>query len=284
MSVLFALVACLAWGYSTYEAGRGSRAWGALRLTTWSQAAGLALMVPWLAVAGLELSRDGVLYGLLGGIGTGLALLLLYDACVRMSAGLASAVSAVTAAVVPLAHVWLTGSPVSTVAVLSMTTCVGGVAIIALTRDGDQRPPALPLRGASRLALGEAAASGAAMGFYYLAIAMVDDPTLAVVEARAISAIVLLVPLLALRTAPARGRAPMGSVLAVGLAGAAGSIAYAYAADGATLIAVVAILSVAPAVTAWLGRLLSEERLGTAQAVGLLVCVAGAALAAVSTA
>lgn len=283
MSIVLALVACVAWGYSTHEAGRGSRAWGALRLTTWSQFAGLALMLPWVAVAGVSVSGGAVLYGLLGGIGTSLSLLLLYDACVRMSAGLASAVSAVVAAVVPLGHVWLTGSPVSMLALASMVPCVGGVVIIALARQ-PEAAVTRPALGRGTFALWEAAASGAAMGLYYLAIALVDDPTLAVVEARALSAVLLLVPLLALPTAPSRVRAPIRSVLAVGGAGALGSIAYGYAADGSTLIAVVAILSVAPAVTAWLARWLTAERLGRAQILGLLVCVAGAALAAVSTA
>lgn len=285
MTAVLALVACGAWGYSTHVAARGARAWGSLRLTAWSQCAGLALMVPWLAVARPSAIPDDAIYGVLAGLGSGTSLALLYDACSRMSPGLAAAVSGVVAAVVPLIQTVAVGTPPSVFTAASMLPCIAGVTIVAAGRRSAPPPPA-GTRAPATIALYEAGLSGAAMGVYYIALARVHEPAFAVTEARIVATVLLLTVLL-MWNPPARvsrpGRGPLSSVVLVGVSGAVGTIAYGYAADVSTLVSVVAIVSVAPAVTAWLGRWRADERLATVQVCGLLACVAGAALAAIST-
>jgi drug/metabolite transporter (DMT)-like permease len=285
MTAVLALVACGAWGYSTHAAARGARAWGTLRLTAWSQLAGLALMVPWLIVSRPSAVPDDALYGVLAGLGSGTSLALLYDACSRMSPGLAAAVSGVIAAVVPLIHTIAIGAPPSVFTAASLIPCIAGVTIVAVGRQ-PEAPAPKGTRAPGTIALYEAGLSGAAMGVYYIALARVGEPAFAVTEAR-IVATVLLLGVLLMWNPPARVsrpcRAPLATVALVGVFGAAGTIAYGYAADVSTLVSVVAIVSIAPAVTAWLGRWRADERLATVQVCGLLACVAGAALAAIST-
>jgi uncharacterized membrane protein len=285
MTAALAFVACGAWGYSTHVAARGSRSWGALRLTAWSQFAGLALMVPWLIVARPSAIPDDALYGVLAGLGSGTSLALLYDACSRMSAGLAAAVSGVIAAVVPLLHTVVVGTAPSLFTALSMLPCIAGVTIVAAGRRREAPPPK-GTRAPTTIALYEAGLSGAAMGVYYISLARVNEPAFAITEARTVATVLLLSVLLMWHPASRVSRpgpAPWSTVALVGISGAAGTIAYGYAADVSTLVSVVAIVSVAPAVTAWLGRWRSDERLAAVQVFGLLACVAGAALAAIST-
>jgi drug/metabolite transporter (DMT)-like permease len=284
VTAVLALVACGAWGYSTFVAARGSRTWGTLRLTAWSQAAGLALMIPWLVAEHPATISHDAIYGVLAGLGSGTSLALLYDACSRMSPGLAASVSGVVAAFVPLAHTVIVGEPPSALTALSVLPCIAGVTIVAIgQRRGGAAVRAATHRSSGRIALAESVASGAAMGVYYVSLAEVHEPALAVTEARSVATIMLLGVLLTAGRASRAGRAPVATVVIVGLSGAAGTIAYGYAADVTTIVSVVAIVSLAPAVTALLGRFRADERLELLQVVGLLACVCGAALAAVST-
>lgn len=284
MTAVLALVACGAWGYSTFVAARGSRTWGTLRLTAWSQAAGLALMVPWLVAEHPSTISHDAIYGVLAGMGSGTSLALLYDACSRMSPGLAAAVSGVVAATVPLLHTVIVGQPPSALTALSVLPCVLGVTIVAIgQRRGGEQAVSAVRRSAGRVALAESVGSGAAMGVYYVSLAEVHSPALAITEARSVATLMLLGVLLTAGRASRAGRAPVATVVIVGLSGAAGTIAYGYAADVTTIVSVVAIVSLAPAVTALLGRFRADERLEFLQVVGLLACVCGAALAAVST-
>jgi drug/metabolite transporter (DMT)-like permease len=285
MTAVLALVACGAWGYSTHAAAGGAQAWGTLRLTAWSQFFGLGLMVPWLILSRPAAIPDDALYGVLAGLGSGTSLALLYDAVSRMSPGLAASVSGTIAAVVPLLHTVAVGTPPSLFTAASLLPCVAGVTFVAIGRRS-AAPPAAGTRATGTLALYEAALSGAAMGVYYITLSRVHEPAFAITEAR-IVATVLLLGVLAIWSRPGGvswpARAPLSAVVLVGVTGATGTIAYGYAADMSTLVSVVAIVSVAPAVTAWLGRWRTAERLGTVQVCGLLACVAGAALAAIST-
>lgn len=281
MGAVLAFGACLSWGWGTHVAARWTAEWGTLRVTGWSQLAGLAPMLPWLLLTSHALSPADVSRGVIAGVGAGTSLALLYHACMRMSPGLAAAVAGVTGAVIPLIYTVAASVPLSPLAVAALIPCVAGVGIVVRAHDHER--PVAGGRLAGKVAPYEAALSGAAMGVYYVALSQADDPAVTVGAARAAGAALLLTVVLAMASRhPRPTAATLAGVTLTGVLGAVGGIAYAYAASLADLVSVVAIVSVAPVVTAMIGRWQTDERLDAMQRAGLVVCVAGAALAGVS--
>jgi drug/metabolite transporter (DMT)-like permease len=261
----------------------------ALRLTAASQLAGLAVMAPWLVLSGPELTLQDALYGTLAGVSSGASLALLYDACCRMSPALASAISAVVAALLAPVHAAITGNVPPVLAVVSMFSCVLGVGLVAAAqprREG--RRTTAPVL--------EAVLSGVFMSIYYISLALVSSAAFAVTEARVVATVMLALLLFVVAysraqrldaetMAVSRRATPRALIFSVGLSGAIGTIAYGYAATttASTLISIVAIVSMSPVVTAVLGYWWRREQFSALQIGGLSVCVIGATLAAVST-
>lgn len=273
-----AVFATAAWGWSTHEAGPAAARVGALRLTVWSQFAGLGLLVPALLLAHETMSVADTWRGVAAGVGSGLSLLALYHACARMSPGLASATAGATTALLSLFVVVLSAQAVSLLVVLGLGPCVLGVALISATSDEDAPGRVRPW------AMVEAVASGAFMAVYYFSLAGSGAPVYAVLVAR-LAALVLLAALTTRNTTlPAhRTERSVGSYVSVGVSGAAGTLAYGVAATQADILMLVAIASCAPAVTAALSHLRFGEVLSRLQIIGLGACVVGAAAASASS-
>jgi uncharacterized membrane protein len=278
--VILAIGACFFWGYSTHRAAGGTPGLAAaLQLTAWSQGAGLALLIPWILSSGATLSHRDAAYGLLSGAAVGLSLVLLYDACCRMSPGLASAVSAAVAAIFVLVHTIATGVSPSALAVVSLFASVLGVGLIstAMPRSGNSRTIA---------PLAEAALSGAVMAVYYIALALVSNVAYVVTVGRSVSTFMLTL-LVVMSTRPVASwrmkTPPLRLILSVGFSGVIGTLAYGYAATTTSmLVSIVAIASLAPVVTALLGYWRRGERFTVMQMGGLAACILAATLATVS--
>lgn len=296
----WALLACIAWGFSSYSAGNGTQGLAALRLTARSQLVGLLVMLPWLLLSQANpLPRD-VVIGVVAGASSGVSLALLYDACCRMQPALASAISAVVAALVAPLHALATGTTPTLLAAAGLVPCVLGVTLVAAAqpRVGQRRAVA---------PVAEAVLSGAAMSVYYVALSGVSSAAFAVTGSRVVATLMLggfvavvvrsrapdpepepapgpaldLVEVTSLR----QRRVPTRLVLTVGISGALGTVAYGHAATAtaAALISIIAIVSMSPVVTALLGYWNRGEQLARLQSGGLALCVVGACLAAVAT-
>jgi drug/metabolite transporter (DMT)-like permease len=249
-----------------------------LRLTVWSQLAGLGLLVPALLVVHETMTMADTWRGIAAGFGSGLSLLALYHSCARMSPGLASATAGAVTALLALVVVVISAQTVSLLVVLGLGPCVAGVALISASNGEDAPGRVRPW------AMVEAVASGAFMAVYYFALAGSGAPVYAVLMAR-IAALSLLMTLTPRMTARPAGpaRSSTASYVSVGISGAAGTLAYGVAATQADILMLVAIASCAPAVTAALSHLRFGEVLSRLQIVGLSACVVGAAAASASS-
>lgn len=291
-SSAWALLACVAWGYSSHSAGNGRQGLAALRLTASSQLAGLLIMCPWLVVSGARPFPRDVVIAIVAGVSSGASLALLYDACCRMQPALASAISAVVAALVAPLHAVVTGTTLTLLAFAGLAPCVLGVALVAAAQPRQA--------GRRKIApVAESVLSGAAMSIYYVTLAGVSSPALAVTGSRVVATLMLaLLVVLVVRShaasvpvrpsadaVPAQPGSQTRLVLTVGLSGALGTMAYGHAATAtaAALISIIAIVSMSPVVTALLGYRHRGDRLTSLQAAGLSLCVLGACLAAMST-
>jgi len=285
MGPALAVLASLAWGWSTHEAARGAGRLGSLRLTAWSQASGLLILIPCFVLSGEQLEWRGVLAGAAAGVGSGWSLALLYDACTRMAAGPASGVSGAGAGVFTLLVVTLSGAGWSPVAAISMVPCVVGILLVSLPEGRADPLASIDWRPFPTI---EAFASGFLMTIYYVALGNTDTPLESILVARLVASAFLFAALRRTMTRAGTRIQPGVSwiwpVLSVGISGSFGTIAYSLAATRMSTVASVAIAATAPAVTGGLGFLRYGDRLRPAQIAGLGACIVGAGLASLSAA
>jgi drug/metabolite transporter (DMT)-like permease len=140
VSVLLALAAAAAWGTTDFLGGVAARHATARAVATVSQMSGLVtaiLVLPWLWG---DTSSGDVLWGLIGGAGGGLAVMVLYRGFQRGRISLTSPIAAVGTALFPTAVSILSGDPVT--GIQAAGGALGIVAIWVLAGGGrDDRGP-----------------------------------------------------------------------------------------------------------------------------------------------
>jgi drug/metabolite transporter (DMT)-like permease len=227
-------------------------------------------------------------------------LLLLYSSTRFLYVGVASAVSAVVACVIPVAYAALT-QPMSAQEAVGVAVCVialmsvarwrgdsqvamaagvqagavpAGAPAVAATPDGGRRRQEL-------LGVGAALASGVGMGLYYIALAgaSAGEQVGEALESRLVSVLVLcVIALSAQRSSLVPRRRTLVSALGTGAFGVVGSLAYATAVRTGSLGVVVPIVSLSPAVTIVAAWLVLSERVSNRQLAGLVLAMVGVAI------
>jgi drug/metabolite transporter (DMT)-like permease len=211
--------------------------------------------------------------------------------------GVASAISAVVACVIPVAWAALS-QPMSAREAIGVAVCVLALVSVASWR-GDSKVPALvaeplpPPAGegpgamaaahSSRLrheilGIGAALASGVGMGLYYIALAdaSAGQQIGEALESRFVSVLVLCVIALSAQRSSLRPRRPtLAAALGTGAFGVVGSLAYATAVRTGSLAVVVPIVSLSPAVTIVAAWLVLSERVSNRQLAGLVLAMIG---------
>jgi drug/metabolite transporter (DMT)-like permease len=226
-------------------------------------------------------------------------LLLLYSSTRFLYVGVASAVSAVVACVIPVAYAALT-QPMSVQEAVGVAVCVLALMSVARWRGDSQvamaagvqagavpagaGAPAVPDGGRRRqelLGVGAALASGVGMGLYYIALAgaSAGEQVGEALESRLVSVLVLcVIALSAQRSSLVPRRRTLASALGTGAFGVVGSLAYATAVRTGSLGVVVPIVSLSPAVTIVAAWLVLSERVSNRQLAGLVLAMVGVAI------
>jgi uncharacterized membrane protein len=226
-------------------------------------------------------------------------LLLLYSSTRFLYVGVASAVSAVVACVIPVAYAALT-QPMSAQEAVGVAVCVIALMSVARWRGDSQVAmaaavqagavpagagvPAVPDGGRRRqelLGVGAALASGVGMGLYYIALAgaSAGEQVGEALESRLVSVLVLcVIALSAQRSSLVPERRTLASALGTGAFGVVGSLAYATAVRTGSLGVVVPIVSLSPAVTIVAAWLVLSERVSNRQLAGLVLAMVGVAI------
>ena len=285
MAVALALVSALAYGLADFLGGLVSRS-----VSTWSVAvvaqlsATLSTLAAALFVAGSPTPADllwAVLAGAGGGVGTG----FLYRGLAAGRMGVVAPVSAVGAALVPVAAGAVGGERLPLLVWTGVVLALPGIWLVSSSPDapgtGVRQAGARPRAGLAEGVL-DGGLAGLGFGTLFAALGQVPDGAglLPLALSQAVSMPTLVVLALVLRSpwVPRAARSWRG--LLVGPLAATGTLTFMLSAQHGYLTVAGVLASLYPAATVLLAMLVLHERIHRAQGVGLGLCAVAIGLVA----
>lgn len=283
MAVLLGLLVAAAYGSADFFGGLSSKRASVSAVVVLSQAMGFPFLAVLVAVAGGEPTGRVLLLGALAGAVGGVGLTCLYRGLSIGRMSVVAPITAVGAAVVPVAWGLLQGERPGPLALVGVVLAIVAVGLISRTGDeavdGSHAPEPTDARPYLLLAV----IAGIAFGAVFVLLAETGDDAgfWPLVAGRLTSITLLTMGGLAARQsfAPGGGRALL-PICAAGILDMTANALYLLAARRG-LIALVAVLSsLYPASTVLLARLVLKERLLRLQVAGLGLAATGVTLIA----
>jgi drug/metabolite transporter (DMT)-like permease len=274
MGIVLGLAAALLYGSSDFAGGVAARRFGSLRVTVIGAA--VATVLAWavlFASNGPGPSVHAVAWGLASGLAGGAGTLVLYRGLARGQMSVVGPVSAVGAAVVPVAAGVALGERPGPLVVAGVMVALPAIVLVAASGPASGWASG-SVRGLLGGGLPEGVAAGLAFGILFIGLAQAgrDDGLWPVASEQSGALLVTLAAVV--RTRPAL-RVPVRAAVLPVLAGASGmaaTVAYFYATHFSLLAIAAVLVSLYPGVTVLLARVLLHERLRPAQRVGLSLC------------
>jgi uncharacterized membrane protein len=277
MGVLLALAAALLYGGSDFGGGLASRRFGPVRVTVIGSA--VAAVLAWAALlvsGGPGPDVRAIAWGLASGLAGGAGTLVLYRGLARGQMSVVGPVSAVGAAVVPVAAGLALGEHPSVLAVAGVLVSLPAIVLVAAS--GSMRGKLAPK------GLLDGLAAGLAFGVLFIGLAQAGrNAGLWPVASEQTGA---LLPVLAVAV---KSRAPLriplraaGLPVLAGVSGTAATLAYFYATHVSMLAIAAVLVSLYPGFTVLLARVILHERFSPAQRAGLGLCALAVAAIALN--
>ena len=269
--IAVALTAAIVYGAGDFFGGLASRRTSTAAVVVWSQAAGflvLAIAVPLLP--GRPQPADFAWGALAGIVGAG-AIGLLYRGLAIGAMGVVSPVTAVLAALLPVAY------GVARHVRPSDTSSIGiGISIAAVVAISSA-PPAS--RAQARRGLREAIAAGVLFGAFFIVLAQTraDAGLFPLLAARSASLITFIAAGAAMRLALRPARPAIGIIVAGGVCDMLANVFYLIAVHGGPIAIVAVLTSLYPASTVALAAIFLHERLRLLQWTGVALALTGVA-------
>jgi len=276
MGILLGLAAALLYGGSDFSGGLASRRFGPVRVTVLGAAVSTVLAWAALIVSGgpgpdLRAIAWGLASGLAGGAGT----LVLYRGLARGQMSVVGPVSAVGAAVVPVAAGVALGEHPSVLAVAGVLVSLPAIVLVAASGS---------VRGKLGGGLVDGLAAGLAFGILFVGLAQAGrNAGLWPVASEQTGA---LLPVLAVAV---KSRVPLripvraaGLPVLAGASGTAATLSYFYATHFSMLAIAAVLVSLYPGFTVLLARVVLHERFSPAQRAGLGLCALAVAAIALN--
>jgi len=274
MWVALALGSSLVWGTADFLGGFYTRRAPLSAVTVVSQAAGLCVLLVWLAARGFSVSGGSFAFGLLSGVGGAIGLAAFYKA---LAVGTMSIVSPVTAcgAVVPFAIALARGERPSGWAIGGAAVALVGAVLASASEgraSGDRRLGAL---------LSVVAAVSIGLFVYFLGVGgKHGDPYSALFGARISSLSVLLLGSLALRAPVRPSRALLPAIALIGVLDVSANALYVFASRSGFLSVVGVLGSLYPVVTLLAAYVVLNERITRVQKGGVVLALVGVCVVA----
>jgi len=261
----FSLGAIFSWGTSDFLGGYAARRANAFVLTTVAHASGLLLMIA-LALANHSAypSRSGVAWALAAGLSGGAALAIFYRALAAGKMGLTAPVAAVLGAAIPTAFNIATDGPPGIVPTAGFVLAGIGILLISRTEDNTRAD-----------GLGLAVLAGIGFAGFFLCIRQAGtDSALWISAASRLGSLVLtgVIVLLGRNIRDISGSGVCFGVLA-GCLDTGGSALFVRASQTGRLDTAVVLVSLYPAVTVLLARLLLKEHFTRWKALGMVAAL-----------
>ncbi|GAB4488725.1 MAG: DMT family transporter [Anaerolineales bacterium] len=275
MTILFGLLSAIVWGGGDFVGGLASRRVGAWRAVFYAEIIGLALLLVALGFYREELiSTRGLLLGASAGAVGSLGLLALYRAMQVGKMSIAAPVSALLAALLPVAV------GVLTVGLPPLTQVAGvGLALLSIwlvsQTEGDVR---LRLERLSDLRLPLLAGIG--FGTYFILIHSVaqEDILWPMIASRTGGTLVLVAVLFLRRESVNIPRAGWPLVTLSGTLDVGGNLFYVLAAQAGRMDIAAVLSSLYPGMTALLAWFVLKEHISSGQRLGILAALAAIVL------
>jgi drug/metabolite transporter (DMT)-like permease len=272
LAVLLALASSVIWGIADFAGGLLSRRLPTIPVTVISQAAGFAVLLLAVAIAGGELDGRSLALGVVAGFGGGVGLAAFYKA---LSLGTMSIVSPIVAcgAVVPFAISVATGERPSGLAITGAAIALTG-AVLASTEERR----ATDANRARAVAIAVLAALALGLFTYFLGLGSGDGSVLSTLFGARIGSLAILLSLaLGTRSSLRVGRRWLLPVAAVGLCDLAANALFALASTQGLLSLISVLGSLFPVVTVLLAFAILHERPTRVQIGGISIALAGVA-------
>ena len=266
MGIALGLVAALLYGSSDFGGGLASRRFGSLQVTVIGSAVATALAwATLIAVGGPGPSVRAVAWGLASGLASGAGTLVLYRGLARGQMSVVGPLSAVGAAIVPVAAGVALGERPSILAVAGVLVSLPAIVLVAASGS---------VRGKLGAGLLDGLVAGLAFGILFVGLAQAGrDAGLWPVACEQTGALLLTLAVAVKSREPLR--IPLraaGLPVLSGATGMAATLAYFYATHFSMLAIAAVLVSLYPGFTVMLARLILHERFSPAQRAGLGLC------------
>jgi uncharacterized membrane protein len=286
MVTLLGLGAALTYGAADFFGGAAARRAGTLAALMISVPVGLFLLAMGALGTGAAPTVGGLAWGLAAGTAGGAGMITFYRALARGPMSVVAPVSALAAAVVPVAVGALRGERLNAPALVGVLLCLVAIGLVSMEESASPIGPRRPATGSRLRRIVDsgpvvAAFSGATFGVFFVLIreAGTGSGLWPLVSARTGNVVVLVVAMLLTRR---RVSVPKGSTLLLAVCSGAldaGANLLYFLATHAGLLSLAAVLtSLYPAVTVLLARAVYCERLRLVQRIGMGIALAGIAL------
>jgi len=279
MGIVLALGAAVAYGLSDFIGGLASRRttpWPVAFLASAGGAAGATLIA--LAAGGHAAAAD-LAWGALAGLGSGAGGAFLYRGLSRGRMGVVAPLSALGAALLPIAVGALLGDRPSAAAWLGIGCALPGIWLVA--RSPDPEPTDGP-RASAAAGVTDGILAGLGFGLLFVALGQVSADAgfwpLVVTQAVGAVTVAAMATTAGLRWRPSVPADWWG--LPVGLTAAAAQLLFTLATRTDLLTIAAVVTSLYPAGTVLLASLVLRETVHRAQLVGLALCLTAVALIA----
>ena len=273
MPYFLAVLASMVYGSADFLGGLASRKTSVLTVVTLSQGVGLFVVlatIPFFPAARAATSDVawGAAAGMAGAVGVG----LLYYALAIGTMSIVAPVTAIFAVLVPFAVGIVQGERPTALAVSGVAVAVVAIVLVS------QTPADVEQHAAQWRSIVFAVLSGIAIGLFLVALdGASDEAGLWTLVIARIASLVLLLPVALIRGIwPARGS--VGPIIATGVLDMSANIFYLLAVARGMLSIVATLVSLYPAATMILARIVYGERLRLRQQWGVVCAIAAVAL------
>ena len=276
MAVLLGLASAVVYGSADFLGGLATKRSSAYSVVVWSQLAGLVGLVAAVFVLRQPLPAASDLgWGAIAGIGGGIGVVLLYRGLSIGRMGVVAPTAAVGAACIPVIVGLALGERPHPLALVGVVVALAAILLVSASA------PDTSSDNPGRAGLLHAAGAGVGFAAFFIFLTYSDAaaglwPLLAARVSIVVAAVAAVVTRNAIRPAPGS----WGVIAIVGILDMAANLLYLLASRRGLLSLVAVIVSLYPASTVVLARVVLAERLTARQLGGLLAAGAGVALIA----
>ncbi len=281
LTISLALAAAAMYGLSDFFGGLVSRRASVWQVATVTQIAAVVLVGTAALVIGGSPTTAEWLWGALAGIGTGSGTAFLYRGLSSGRMSVVAPLSAVGAALVPVAVGVLTGDRPPLLTWIGIACAIPAIWLVSTAPDPSTPRP--ERRGRIDPGVVDGVLAGLGFGLMFAALGQVPDSAglgpLAAAEVTSIAAIAAVAAAFGASWLPREREAWWG--LVVGALAAVAAILFLVASQTGMLTVAAVLSSLYPVFTVLLAALVLRERIAPAQAVGLVLALAAVVLVAV---